>query len=595
MIVRILPLLAALMAALPAPAGAQLRATLLATGFDRPNTIVVDPMVPGAVYVVDQIGLVRAFLNGVERPTPFLDLRNVVSGGFDERGLLGMAFPPDGATSGRVFVHFTNRTAAGNSVVRRYTRSAGDPMVADPASAFDMMWPAPGGGRQPFIVQPFSNHNGGNLVFGPDGYLYIGLGDGGSGNDPNNRAQTGTTLLGKMLRIDVSGNPPNGYTIPQTNPTFPVNALPEIWAFGLRNPWRYSFDDFGPGATNSLIIADVGQGDREEIDYEPPGQGGRNYGWRVYEGDIENPNILPEAPAYLPVQTPVFAYSHALGQAITGGYVYRGTALGAAYQGRYFYADCVSGRVWSLQLAFDPGTGEATGATSTEHTTELGGPFNCIAGFFRDPAGELYFTDFDYINGGPGTGRIHKIELASPLAPGAPTNLAANVNGDAVTITWSAPTSGGAPIDYELAAGSALGLSNIATVVTSATSLSAAGVPTGQYFLRVRARNAVGTGPATADLAVAVGCTPAVPPATFTASVSGSALSFAWDVAAGTIRTELDAGVTPGTTVLTVPFAAPAAGIAFPGVPSGTYYVRARAVNACGTSGPSVERTVIVP
>ena len=131
MIVRTLPLLAALIAALPAPAGAQLRATLLATGFDRPNTIVVDPMVPGTVYIVDQIGLVRAFLNGVERPTPFLDLRGVVSGGFDERGLLGMAFPPDGATSGRVFVHFTNRTGAGNSVVRRYTRSASDPMVAD--------------------------------------------------------------------------------------------------------------------------------------------------------------------------------------------------------------------------------------------------------------------------------------------------------------------------------------------------------------------------------------------------------------------------------------------------------------------------------
>jgi hypothetical protein len=294
------------------------------------------------------------------------------------------------------------------------------------------------------------------------------------------------------------------------------------------------------------------------------------------------------------VQAPVFAYTHALGQAVTGGYVYRGGALGAAYQGRYFYADCVTGRVWSLQLSLDPGSGEANGATSTEHTSELGGPFNCIAGFFRDPAGELYFTEFDYINGGPGTGRIYVIEAATASPPGAPTNLAASVSADSVSITWSPPTTGGAATSYEFAAGSGLGLSNIATVVTTGTSLNASGVPSGQYFIRVRASNAAGTGPATADLAVAVGCTPATPPSTFTASVSGSTVTFGWSVAAGTIRTELDAGFTPGTTAITVPFNAPTAAVGFPGVPAGTYYVRARAVNACGTSGPSVERTVIV-
>lgn len=600
MFVRVLPLLAAAVVVLaPAAAQAQLRAQLLVGGFDRPNTILIDPVVPGAVHIVDQIGLVRTFVNGAPRATPFLDLRNIVSGGYDERGLLGMAFPPDAATTGRVFVHFTNRTGSGNSVVARYTRSAADPLVLDPASRFDLQWPNGAGGRQGFITQPFSNHNGGNLVFGPDGYLYIGLGDGGAGDDPQNNAQTPTTLLGKMLRIDVSGNPPNGYTVPATNPgpsgniTFQgLGALDEIWAFGLRNPWRYSFDDLGPGATNALIIGDVGQGAREEIDYEPAGQSGRNYGWRVFEGTRDN--ITLPGPAYLPVTNPVSEYTHAVGQAITGGYVYRGNELGAAYRGRYFYADCVQGKIWSVGLTVDPGTGEATATTTVEHTTELGGRFNCVSAFFRDPAGELYFMDFNYATGGPGTGRIFKIGLATPQAPGVPTNLAANVNGSTVAISWAAPTTGGTATGYRLEAGSASGLSNLATIVTTATGLTATGVPPGQYFLRVRATNAVGTSAPTADLAVAVGCTPAAAP-TFTASAAGSTVTFSWSVAAGTIRTELDAGFTPGTTAVTVPVAAPAAAIAFPGVPSGTYYVRARAVNACGTSGPSVERTVVVP
>lgn len=599
MFVRVLPLVVAAVATLaPAAVQAQLRAQLLVSGFDRPNTILLDPVVPGAVHIVDQIGLVRTFVNGAPRATPFLDLRNVISGGYTEEGLLGMAFPLDAVQTGRVFVYFTN--AAGNIVVSRFTRTGADPLVADPASRFDLRWPKAGGGTEGFILHPtYENHNGGNIMFGPDGYLYLGIGDGGQGGDPPNNAQTPTTLLGKMLRIDVSGNPPNGYTIPSTNPVPAGNltyqglgAWPEIWAFGLRNPWRFSFDDFGPGATNALIIGDVGQGEREEIDYEPAGQGGRNYGWRVFEGTLDFNTTL--GPAYLPVKGPVAEYSHTVGQAITGGYVYRGSELGAAYQGRYFYADCVQGKIWSLGLSIDPGNGEATATNTIEHTTELGGRFNCVSAFFRDPAGELYFMDFNYAAGGPGTGRIFKIGLATPQAPGAPTNLAANVNGSTVAISWAAPTTGGAATGYRLEAGSASGLSNLATIVTTATGLTATGVPPGQYFLRVRATNAVGTSAPTADLAVAVGCTPAAAP-TFTATAAGSTVTFSWSVAAGTVRTELDAGYTPGTTAITVPITAPTAAIAFPGVPSGTYYVRARAVNACGTSGPSVERTVVVP
>jgi glucose/arabinose dehydrogenase len=599
MFVRALPLaLAALVAVGPVTASAQLRAQLIATGFDRPNSIVVDPFVPGAIYVVDQIGLVRTFINGAPRATPFLDLRSVVSGGYDERGLLGMAFPPDGATSGRVFIHFTTGSGGGRSVVRRYTRSAADPMVVDPASAFDLQWPAAGGGRQGFITQDFQNHNGGHLAFGPDGFLYLGMGDGGSGNDPNNRAQSPTTLLGKMLRVDVAGNPPNGYTIPAGNPTFPVaNALPEIWAFGLRNPWRYSFDDFGTGATNALIIADVGQFDREEIDYEPAGQGGRNYGWRVFEGPIDNPNITPEAPAFLPVQPPVFNYDHTVGQAITGGYVYRGGALGAAYRGRYFYADCVQGRIWSLQFALDPGTGEATGATSVEHTSEMGGGFNCIAGFFRDPAGELYFMDFNYATGGPGTGRVFRIVPATPQVPAAPVNVTSSVVGSTVMISWDAGAGGGTATSYEVVAGNAPGTSNVGTFSVADTSLGASGVPTGGYFVRVRGRNAVGVSALSAEIAIAVGCSFPAAPTGFTSAVSGNTVTLGWNVATGITGTVLEAGYAPGfaTPALTFPFAAPAAGASFSGVPSGTYYVRTRAVNACGQGALSTERTVVVP
>lgn len=595
MVVRILPLLvAALVTALPTAAHAQLRARLLASGFNRPNGVVFDPVVPGAIHLVDQSGVVRTFLNGAERPTPFLDLRSVVSGGNDERGLLGLAFPPDAAATGRVFVNFTNRTGAGNTVIARFTRSAADPLVVDPASRFDLRFPDGMGGVQAFITQDFSNHNGGNLVFGPDGYLYIGMGDGGSGNDPNNRAQTPNSLLGKMLRIDVSGTPPNGYTNPPTNPTFPTmtQAFGEIWAFGLRNPWRYSFDDLGPGATNALIVGDVGQGDREEINIEPTGQGGRNYGWRQFEGTLDNNNVPQLGLAYGSHQRPAFEYTHAVGQAITGGYVYRGTALGAAYQGRYFYADCVQGKIFSLGWSIDGVTGEPVAGTNTEHTSEMGGPFQCIGAFARDPNGELYFMDFGY--SASNTGRVFVIEAAGASAPGAPTNLAATVNGNTVNISWNAPASGGAATGYRLEAGTAPGLSNITTFQTTSTGIAVPGVPTGQYFVRVRATNAAGTSAATGDLTINVGCTPPVAPATFTASAANRTVSLNWTLVPGSTQTIIEAGYAPGATALTIPVPAPTAGVAFPGVPPGTYYVRTRGVNACGQGTASVERTLVV-
>jgi glucose/arabinose dehydrogenase len=261
---------------------AQLRTRVQASGFSVPLAYVQDPTDRNVQLVVQQDGHIRAIRNGTVLPNDFLDLSAaIVSGG--EQGLLGLAFAPDVATSGRFFVNFTDRS--GNTVVARFKRSS-DPIAADPGSRFDLHWGGAGGPG--FIAQPFANHNGGHLVFGPDRYLYVGLGDGGSGNDPAHRAQNPHELLGKMLRIDVNvaDSHPSGYEVPADNPfvsSGPAGTRPEIWAFGLRNPWRYSFDDPNRGGTGALVIGDVGQNRFEEIDCEPPRRGGRNYG--CYDGN----------------------------------------------------------------------------------------------------------------------------------------------------------------------------------------------------------------------------------------------------------------------------------------------------------------------
>ena len=228
----------------------------------------------------------------------------------------GSRFRPTTPTSRRFFVNFTNleRRHRGRAIHRATRQGA-----VDPGSRFDLMWPD---GRR-FIEQPFSNHNGGHLAFGPDGYLYIGLGDGGSGGDPMNNAQNPNTLLGKMLRIDVNvpDNDPRGYRVPDDNPFVdrqPIAALTEIWAFGLRNPWRYSFDDWTHGGTGALVVADVGQSAREEVNWEPIGAGGRNYGWRLREG--RTPYDARTAAAYQPLTEPIHEYPRTDGMSITGGH-----------------------------------------------------------------------------------------------------------------------------------------------------------------------------------------------------------------------------------------------------------------------------------
>ncbi len=381
-----------------------LRSRVYASGFTLPVGFVQDPTDRDVQYVVEQGGRIRVVRNGVVLPTDFLDLRATVSTG-GERGLLGLAFAPNYATSGRFFVNFTD--LAGNTVVARFVRSA-NPVVADPASRFDLHWGGAGGPA--FIAQPFANHNGGNLAFGPDGFLYIGLGDGGSANDPDHRAQNPTELLGKMLRIDVNvpDGHPSGYEVPPSNPFIgggPPGTRPEIWSFGLRNPWRYSFDDPTRGGTGALLIGDVGQGQFEEIDYEPPNRGGRNYGWRNREGAHDY--IALPAPAYSPLIDPIYEYGRNVGQSVTGGYVYRGLGLGPSHRGRYFFADFVAGRVWSLSLIVDSTTGEAHVTNVIEHTTELGGSLGNISSFGVDGAGELYFVGYS-------SGSIRKIVSATP-------------------------------------------------------------------------------------------------------------------------------------------------------------------------------------
>ncbi|MGE0460986.1 MAG: PQQ-dependent sugar dehydrogenase [Vicinamibacterales bacterium] len=576
--------LSVLLAGVAMPASAQLRAEVVAQGLSSPVAFVPDPTSASRFFIVQQGGLIRMLENGTL--STFLDLRSVIrTGGGGEEGLLGMAFAPDAATSGRFFVNFTSPD--GDIVVSRFTRTPADAPTANPASRFDLIWP----GGQPYIPHPVnSNHNGGHLAFGPDGYLYIGTGDGGGGNDPNHNAQNPDSLLGKMLRIDVNvpDGHPTGYEIPLDNPFRdgqPIPALGEIWAFGLRNPWRYSFDDHGPGATGALIIGDVGQGAREEVDYEPAGAGGRNYGWRLREGTIATPGVPATPPAaYQPLTNPLFDYERTIGRAVTGGYVYRGTQLPAAYRGRYFVADSMTSVVGSVGLSVSPSTGEAAVADVVEHTAELGGSLGGIVSFARDHEGELYLVTF--------AGRILKIVAAG--APEAPTALQASVSDRNVTLDWTPPASGPAPGGYRLEAGSSSGASDIAVFATGPLPfVGVAGVPDGRYFVRVRGLANGAVGPASNEVEVVVACAPPAP-AGLTHTVNGHTVSLSWSPSTGATGYVVEAGSSSGLANLAT-LAVITSGLDVSSVPPGTYYVRVRGTNACGVGAPSAEVVVSVP
>ncbi len=310
----------------------------------------------GRMFIPEQAGRILIAKDGQLAGTPFLDIQDKVGSAGNEQGLLGLAFHPDFTANPYFYINYTDIN--GNTVIARF-QANGD--AADPASEKDLI----------HLDQPFRNHNGGVLTFGPDGYLYAGLGDGGSVGDPFGNAQNKDVLLGKILRIDVDDGDP--YKIPPENP-----FGNEVWDYGLRNPWRISFDR----ANGDLYIADVGQDAWEEVDYVPVGQSGINFGWNYREGS----HIYKgSAPATLKLTEPVDDYSHASGRcSITGGYVYRGSM--PEWQGIYLYGDYCSGQIWGMVHTKDPSSKTGWGSkvlfeTGTNITT-----------FGQDPAGEIYFA-----------------------------------------------------------------------------------------------------------------------------------------------------------------------------------------------------------
>jgi glucose/arabinose dehydrogenase len=338
---RLLPL--ALAATLPGlvasgqtwPADLQL-VTVIASGLTNPVALRHAGDGSGRLFVVERAGVIRVWTGTQVLATPFLNISALVdSTSFDERGLLGLDFHPSYEANGYFYVYYTANSPSGALRIARY-RVTADPNVADPNSALTILE----------MPHPNVNHNGGDLHFGPDGFLYIGTGDGGGSNDPDNNAQNVDTLLGKMLRIDVDNPaPPRNYGIPPGNPF--AGAVPgadEIWHLGLRNPWRWSFDRL----TGDLLIGDVGQGQREEVDFQaaaaaPP----LNFQWDCWEGTRQmsaGEHNNPVCATFTGGAPPILEYTHSFGTAVSGGYRYRGPVGGL--RGRYFYADYGSGRIW---------------------------------------------------------------------------------------------------------------------------------------------------------------------------------------------------------------------------------------------------------
>ena len=327
---------------------ARLRLEEIADGLDSPLYVAAAPGEPDRLYVVEQTGRIRVLEDGAVRDSPFLDLSDRVTAG-GEQGLLSVAFHPDYEENGRLYVDYTD--LEGDTRVVEF-RANGERTAAEPGSARELL----------FVEQPFSNHNGGQLQFGPDGLLYVGMGDGGAGGDPDDRAQNLGDRLGKLLRIDVDTE----------------GADWELAAYGLRNPWRFSFDR----ENGDLYLADVGQDSREEVDYHAwplPPDGLVNFGWDVFEGDVRYDDKEPNPEGQL--VSPVATYGRDGGCSVTGGYAYRGEAI-EGLDGRYFYGDYCSGMVWSFRIE----GGRAVGKRQEAFTVES------LSSFGEDSAGELYLV-----------------------------------------------------------------------------------------------------------------------------------------------------------------------------------------------------------
>lgn len=346
------------------PHGTGARLAEIVSGLNFPLYLSAPPGDLARLFIVEKGGVIRIVKNGALLPAPFLDISTRVSTG-SEQGLLGLAFDPSYASTGRFVVHYTD--VAGDTRLSSFQVS-GDADIADPGTEVVIL----------AADQPYDNHNGGQVLFGPDGFLYLGLGDGGSAGDPEGRGQDLSDLLGSILRIDVPISAP--YTVPPDNPFVGVaGASPEVWSYGLRNPWRFSFDR----ATGDLYIGDVGQGQFEEVDISLAADGagkGVNYGWNRMEGaHCFSSGCDPSGLAL-----PALEYDHREGCSITGGYVYRGSTV-PALQGLYFFSDWCGGWVRSFRYS---------GGSATELTEwpslRTGG---IIVSFGEDAAGELYVIE----------------------------------------------------------------------------------------------------------------------------------------------------------------------------------------------------------
>jgi glucose/arabinose dehydrogenase len=400
------------------------------SGFTRPVDIA--NCGDDRLFIVEQRGIIWIVdKNGNKLPNAFLNIDPSVGSSGNEQGLLGLAFHPNYAENGYFYVNYTMNN--GDTRVSRFTVQAGNPNQADPASEMVLFE----------VDQPFSNHNGGCVKFGPDGYLYIGLGDGGSGGDPQNNGQKRMTMLGKMLRIDVDGGVP--YAIPADNPFADDDfTMDEIWALGLRNPWRFSFDR----NTGDLWIGDVGQDAWEEIDFQPASStGGENYGWRCYEGNhVYNTNNCD------PMNTmtfPVAEYVNGASCSVTGGFVYRGCNFPELY-GHYLYTDYCTGIIWSL-------TPNGSGGWNNQQLANLN-DFQFVS-FGENRNGELFLA-------GLGNGIIYRVtettelfdyeisvtDVVCPTEPGGSISLNFSGSNDPVQVEWSTGATG-AQLD-DLQAGS---------------------------------------------------------------------------------------------------------------------------------------------
>ena len=386
---------------LRAEAPDDLELVTVATGLTRPVAICHSGDGTRRLFILEQAGKIKILKEGQILVDPFLDIEGLVQDAGNEEGLLGLAFHPQFADNSYFYVNYTHTPASGKdrTIIARYSVSGADPDRADPTSAKVLLE----------IEQDFSNHNGGNILFGPDGYLYIGMGDGGSSNDPNERSQDPTSLLGKMLRIDVDGTPPPepndlcgleaAYGIPPDNPYAGGSGdCDEVWGLGLRNPWRWSFDRY----SGDLFIGDVGQNAIEEIDLEPwSSTGGMNWGWDCFEADTANPNDpSPLCGAASLYDFPILQYDHSLGCSVTGGYRYSGHFV-AGLAGTYIFGDYCSGRIWFGAQQLE-GSWSRTLWRDTAHW---------ISAFGEDESGEVYLVDLV-------GGTIHRFTSASTIFSG---------------------------------------------------------------------------------------------------------------------------------------------------------------------------------